>query len=149
MQHLVDISPVLGAYDRAPRAPRAFGNPVKPRYARRMTGSELNWNSEQRDGATVLAPSGRIDESTADAFKENLITAMESGPAVAVIDLAGVDYMSSRGLRALTLAQRAGQEAGTTIILARPNETMREILAISRYDMVFRVAETIEDALGR
>ncbi len=56
--------------------------------------------------------------------------------------------MSSRGLRALTLAQRAGQESGTTIALARPNDTMREILAISRYDMVFRVADTIEDALA-
>ena len=56
--------------------------------------------------------------------------------------------MSSRGLRALTLAERKGSEVGTTIVLARPNETMREILAISRYDMVFRVAETIEDALA-
>ena len=64
------------------------------------------------------------------------------------LDLAQVAYMSSRGLRALTLAQRAGQEAGTTIVLARPNETMREILAISRYDMVFRVAASIEDAIG-
>ncbi len=150
MQHLVDISPVLGAYDGKPKngQPRPFGNWVKPRYARRMTGSTLDWNNEQRAGAAVLAPSGRVDESTADAFKEHLLTAMESEPATAVIDLAGVDYMSSRGLRALTLAQRAGQDAGTTIVLARPNDTMREILAISRYDMVFRVADTIEDALG-
>ncbi len=113
-----------------------------------MTGSELDWNSEDRSGATVLAPSGRVDESTADSFKESLLSAMERKPAIAVIDLSSVEYMSSRGLRALTLAQRAGQEAGTTIILACPNETMREILAISRYDMVFRVAETIEGALG-
>jgi anti-sigma B factor antagonist len=145
VQHLVDISPVLGAYDGKPRA---FGNWVNPRYAERMTGSTLDWNSEERAGTAVLAPSGRIDESTADAFKEHLLSAMEKEPATAVIDLAGVDYMSSRGLRALTLAQRAGQGAGTTIILARPNETMREILAISRYDMVFRVADSIEDALG-
>jgi anti-anti-sigma factor len=67
---------------------------------------------------------------------------------MAIIDLEKVDYMSSRGLRALTLAQRAGQSSGTTIVLARPNDTMREILAISRYDLVFRVADTIEDALG-
>lgn len=145
MQHLVEISPVLGAYDSASRA---FGNLVKPRYANAMSGGALNWKTEQRSGATVLAASGRIDESTADAFKQYLLSAMETGPATAIIDLDEVEYMSSRGLRALTLAQRAGQGAGTTIVLARPNETMREILAISRYDMVFRVADTIEDAIG-
>jgi anti-anti-sigma factor len=145
VQHLVEISPVLGAYDHASRA---IGILQKPRYASRMTGSALDWNTEQRAGAAVLAPSGRIDESTADSFKDFLLSAVEDAPAMAIIDLEKVDYMSSRGLRALTLAQRAGQSSGTTIVLARPNDTMREILAISRYDMVFRVADTIEDALG-
>lgn len=149
MQHLIDIAPVLGAYDRVFSVPaRAFGNRTNPRYANRMTGSGLDWNSETRGNAVVLAPSGRIDESTADAFRERLLAEIEASPAIAIIDLAQVAYMSSRGLRALTLAQRAGQEAGTTIVLARPNETMREILAISRYDMVFRVAASIEDAIG-
>ena len=145
MQHLMESSPVLGVYDDLRRA---IGNPKKARYASLMTVNALGWHSEQRAGATVLAPSGRIDESTADSFKDFLLAAMVEKPAIAIIDLNEVDYMSSRGLRALTLAQRAGQGAGTTIVLARPNETMREILAISRYDMVFRVADTIEVALG-
>ena len=145
MQNLVEISPVLGAFGRARGV---FGNPIKPRYAKRMTGSALDWKSEERGSAVVLAPSGRVDESTADAFREHLLEAIAAKPSTAIIDLAEVAYMSSRGLRALTLAQRAGQEAGTTIVLARPNETMREILAISRYDMVFRVADTIEAAIG-
>lgn len=145
MQHLIESSPVLGVYDDLRRA---IGNPKKARYASLMTVNALGWHSEQRAGATVLAPSGRIDESTADSFKDFLLAAMVEKPAIAIIDLNEVDYMSSRGLRALTLAQRAGQGAGTTIVLARPNETMREILAISRYDMVFRVADTIEVALG-
>lgn len=145
MQQLVEISPVLGTYHPAKAA---IGNRCKPRYAMVMMDSALDWHSEQHAGATVLSPVGRIDESTADAFRNHLLSEMEKGPAVAIIDLAKVEYMSSRGLRALTLAQRAGQSAGTTIVLACPNETMREILAISRYDMVFRVADTIEDAIG-
>lgn len=148
MQHIAEISPVLGRFDRAPHPVMLFGNRAKSRYAKPMSGSALNWNSENRAGTMVLNPSGRVDESTADAFKENLLEAMAAKPETAIIDLSGIEYMSSRGLRALTLAQRAGQEAGTTIVLARPNDTMREILAISRYDMVFRVADTIEDAIG-
>ena len=152
MLQIAEISPVLGVFDRAPLAPvfagRAFGKPDKPRYASHMTASGLGWTSEQRGDTLVLSASGRVDESTADDFRENLLEAMSAGPDTAVIDLGGIEYMSSRGLRALTLAQRASQEHGTTIVLARPNETMREILAISRYDMVFRVADTIDDAVG-
>ena len=145
MQSLVEIAPVLGVYDRPQTG---FGFRTRPRYARRMTDKALDWNDEQRGGAVVLAPTGRVAESTADSFKEHLLDAVEKGPDLVVIDLDGVAYMSSRGLRALTLAQRAGKASETTIALARPNDTMREILAISRYDMVFRVAASVEEAIA-
>lgn len=113
-----------------------------------MSGGILNWNVEERDGARIVAPAGRIDEATATEFTERLTEAAGAINGKLVLDLAAIAYMSSRGLRALTLAQRRGTEAGSTIVLARPNETMREILAISRYDLVFKVADTIEDALS-
>ena len=48
--------------------------------------------------------------------------------------------MSSRGLRALTLAKREAGADGA-ITLAAPNDRMREILAISRYDKLFKVVD--------
>jgi anti-anti-sigma factor len=113
-----------------------------------MAENKLEWSTEMREGGTVVAPSGRVDEATASAFSERLTGEAEGASGLLVIDLAGIDYMSSRGLRALTLAQRKGAEGGTTIALARPNPIMREILAISRYDLIFRVSDTIEDAFA-
>lgn len=156
-ESLAQIAPILGAYQQDVASSQAakpetefrtFGNRSKPRYASPMTDDVLKWNSEERGSALVLSPSGRVDETSADAFKDYLVGAVESQPQTAIIDLSGIDYMSSRGLRGLTLAQRAANESGTTIVLASPNETMREILAISRYDMVFRVADTVDDAIG-
>lgn len=144
MKSLIEVAPILGVYDRMHPG---FGFLGASRYASDMTDKALDWQDEERAGAIVLAPTGRVDETTADAFKEHLLGAVAKHPPLVVIDLAGVAYMSSRGLRALTLAQRASQEASTNIVLARPNETMREILAISRYDMVFRVADTLEGAI--
>ena len=112
-----------------------------------MSGGKLEWREETREGARIAAPAGRVDESTAGEFSERLGDAAAAGGTL-IVDLGGLDYMSSRGLRALTLAQRRGSEAGTAIVLARPNETMREILAISRYDMVFRVTDTLEEAIA-
>ena len=113
-----------------------------------MSGGTLDWRIEERGGARIVTPGGRVDESTATAFTERLIAEAGSARDRLVLDLSDIAYMSSRGLRALTLAQREATRAGSTIVLARPNETMREILAISRYDMIFKVAETVEDALA-
>ena len=91
---------------------------------------------------------GRVDESTwvafGDGLSEAIVRAQQDRLGTVIIDLATLDYMSSRGLRALTVAKRQGDEAGIAISLASPNEVMREILAISRYDKLFTITETIE-----
>lgn len=157
MDNIAQIAPILGSYGASVSPSHAtssqvnaqsFGNRVNSRYASTMTGDVLQWTTEEKGSALVLLPKGRVDETTADAFKDHLVQAVQSNQETAIIDLSGIEYMSSRGLRGLTLAQRAANESGTTIVLACPNDTMREILAISRYDMVFRVADTIEDAIG-
>ena len=103
---------------------------------------------DRKSDAVIVAVKGRVDESTWVAFGVGLSEAIEqakqAGVVRVVIDLAGLDYMSSRGLRVLTVAKREGDEAGVTVELASPNEVMREILAISRYDKLFKITETIQ-----
>jgi anti-anti-sigma factor len=98
---------------------------------------------DQRGEALVVAPVGRVDEATWEEFGANLAegigrAAIDSLPTL-IINLAGVEYMSSRGLRALTMAKQEGIASGVSIRLAAPNDVMREILAISRYDRLFAV----------
>ena len=86
---------------------------------------------------------GRVDEATWEAFGGGLSEAIrqagQSGIPTVVIDLSELDYMSSRGLRVLTVAKRQADEAAIEIELASPNEVMSEILAISRYDKLFTI----------
>ena len=113
-----------------------------------MTRGDLAWTVETLGNVRLAAPAGRVDEASATAFAKRLAQEIESAAASGAtrlaIDLAAIDYMSSRGLRGLTLAQRQAGESGISIVLVRPNEIMREILAISRYDKVFPVFDSIE-----
>jgi|SRR5579863_3038633 len=121
-----------------------------------MTRDELVWTvgavGEAPAATRIVAPAGRVDEASATGFAERLTQEIEcatrDGVSRLAIDLANIEYMSSRGLRGLTLAQRKSAEHAITIVLAQPNEIMREILAISRYDMVFQVFDTIEEAVA-
>jgi anti-sigma B factor antagonist len=110
----------------------------------------MDYSFDRRDDAIVVAVRGRVDESSWVAFgvglSEAIEKAREAGLTQLVIDLAGLDYMSSRGLRVLTVAKREAEEAGVTVSLASPNEVMREILAISRYDKLFTISEAVQAA---
>ena len=91
-------------------------------------------------------PRGRVDETNWERFSAELIAAVQAAradDAPLIIDLSGLDYMSSRGLRALSMAKREAGEA-VAITLAAPNARMREILAISRYDKLFTVTDDME-----
>ncbi len=102
----------------------------------------MDWELERSDGRLVGRPCGRVDETTWEMFSQVLTAAVreaaDGGGLPLVIDLTGLDYMSSRGLRALTMAKREAGEI-VKITLAAPNDRMREILAISRYDKLFEV----------
>ena len=108
----------------------------------------MDYSLECRDGAVIVHVDGRVDESTWEAFGAGLSEAVrqarQAGLGTMIIDLAELDYMSSRGLRVLTVAKREGDEAGVTISLASPNDVMSEILAISRYDKLFTITERVE-----
>ena len=108
----------------------------------------MDYAFERRDSAIVVSVHGRVDESSWVAFGVGLSEAIEKARAAdldrVVINIAELEYMSSRGLRVLTVAKREGEAAGVIVSLASPNEVMREILAISRYDKLFEITETVE-----
>ena len=106
----------------------------------------MDWELERSGARFVGRPRGRVDETTWEAFSQALTGAVREAAAAGglplVVDLTGLDYMSSRGLRALTMAKREAGEV-VKITLAAPNDRMREILAISRYDKLFEVTDAV------
>ncbi len=94
---------------------------------------------------------GRVDEASWQSFGEALGGAVREAAQVPgkrlVVNLNGLDYMSSRGLRALTLGKREADTLGVSVVLVAPNAIVREILQISRYDKLFRVEESVDAAL--
>ena len=109
----------------------------------------MDWRLRNDGGRLVAAPTGRVDEESWKDFSKHLNAAVhdaEDAKVPLVIDLSGLEYMTSKGLRALTLAKN---EAGgaVAIRLAAPNATMRRILSISRYDMLFPVVDDVDSEI--
>jgi len=100
----------------------------------------------------ALYPAGRIDHATADSFKAALapyLAAVAAGRDRAVIDLAGVEYISSVGLRVLMLASKQVKAQGGSLAVADLQPVVREIFEISRFNLVLEVFPTLREALAK
>jgi anti-anti-sigma factor len=103
------------------------------------------------DNARVVAVQGRIDQASAEDFRIALEPHLATCTADAiplVIDFSDVPYISSVGLRVLMLAARQAEMQKGRLAIARLSPTVREVFAISRFDLVLKTCDTIEDAIA-
>ena len=69
----------------------------------------MNVVSRRYANAVVLHLHGRLDQETVEAFRADLATRVDEAmrdSGVLVLDCAGLEYVSSAGLRCLMLASR-------------------------------------------
>lgn len=90
-------------------------------------------------GWQVVAARGELDSHTAPAFEAAGRAALAAGARRLALDLGGVSYTSSAGLRVLLLLLRLAQEAGAELVLCAPQEQVREVLDVSGFAPLFAV----------
>lgn len=99
----------------------------------------------------VLAPVGRVDHANAETFNAALaphLARCAQGQDHLVLDLSGVDYMSSAGLRVLMLAAKQAKAQGGFLAVAAVQPTVQEILAISKFTLLLRLVPTVREAVA-
>jgi anti-anti-sigma factor len=104
------------------------------------------------DDILVLSPEGRIDHGNSEAFRNSLapfIDRCKNDGKRLVLDLAGVDYISSAGLRCFMLAEKQAKAQGGTIVVAAMQPVVKEIFEISRFTLIFETFATVREALAR
>ena len=99
----------------------------------------------------VLAPEGRLDHDNCDTFRAGLQPYLDRAGEAAqhiVLDLSGLEYVSSAGLRCFMLAAKQARGQGGKIVLAALRPVVAEIFQISRFDMVFELHPSVAAALA-
>ena len=99
----------------------------------------------------VVAPAGRLDHDNCEAFRAGLQPLLDRALASRqriVVDLSGLEYVSSAGLRCFMLAAKQAGAQGGKIVLAALRPVVAEIFQISRFDMVFELHPSVRSALG-
>lgn len=98
--------------------------------------------------ATLMTIEGRVDQQTAGAFQEALLTAIDDAAAGLALDFSAVDYISSVGLRALMIGAKESKSADKAIAVAGLQPMVQEVFQISRFDKVIKTFDTTHAALA-
>jgi anti-sigma B factor antagonist len=102
---------------------------------------------ERRDGILVLAPSGRLDSVTSADLEQRLVAVREERRLV--VDLAGVEYVSSAGLRVFLKLARRVKDAGGELLLCAMGEPVRQVFDLAGFLPLFAIEASRERALTR
>ena len=107
--------------------------------------------SRQLSDVTLIQVEGRIDHKTATDFENALRPLLDRCLAgeykKLLMDLGGVDFMTSAGLRVLMIAAKACDKQKGAIAVAALQPGIQEIFKISRFDLLLKIFPTVESAL--
>jgi anti-sigma B factor antagonist/stage II sporulation protein AA (anti-sigma F factor antagonist) len=104
---------------------------------------------QQLEGSVILRPAGRIDLSNAEPFKNALLDAVAAAKTAVFLDLSGIEYVSSAGLRSLMIASKTAKPRGVALGVAALRPVVKEIFTISRFDLVVPCSDTLREAVAK
>ena len=109
----------------------------------------MNCKETKFGAAVVLSITGRVDLSNADEFKDKLTAALGNASGGLIVDMGGVDYISSAGLRSLMIVFKAAKAAGKQFAITALQPLLMEIFTISRFHLVFPLFDTSRAAIEK
>lgn len=105
-------------------------------------------NASEMKRVQLFEVSGRVDSTNASELGLAMDRAADDGRNHIVLDLGGVEYMSSAGLREMVRVLKRVKRSGGDLRIANPSERVREVLELAGLDTIFEIYPTQVEAVG-
>jgi len=92
-------------------------------------------NFETREGAeTHVALRGELDLSTTDRVQRELDRVEAASPSVLKLDLSGLTFLDSTGLRLIVAADQRAREADRRLVVVKGPVAVHRVFSITKLD---------------
>ena len=88
-----------------------------------------------------------MDAVTTPEFEQTLGGWIDEGDIRFIVDLTGLDYISSAGLRGILTSVKRLKAAGGQMVLTSLHGTVKEVFEISGFNTIIPIFESVKDAL--
>jgi anti-anti-sigma factor len=94
----------------------------------------------------MVALAGEVDATNSDELHGVLESVVRERPRLLLVDLSGLSFMDSTGLRMLLRANRALDREGGVLGLVAPQGSVARVLQLTKADQLIPVYDSVEDA---
>jgi anti-sigma B factor antagonist len=102
-----------------------------------------------KNSIVILRLEGRLDISNVAEFESLLDTSRKLSPTCNfILDLAGVEYLSSSALRVIVAAYRKLTEVKLSLVLLNPTSMCAKILEVTKLDDVIDIFDSEKEAIN-
>jgi stage II sporulation protein AA (anti-sigma F factor antagonist) len=108
----------------------------------------LSITDEMKGPAVVVRLVGQLDTLTAKPFESHLAALISQGQKRIIVDLEGVNYVSSYGLRVFLLTAKQLRSDRRAFTLCRLTLDVKKIFRISGFDKILTIHDTLEEAIS-
>ena len=96
----------------------------------------------------ILAVEGVIDLFSAPQFEEELVVAIQSGPASLIVDLTDCGFLDSGALSVIMLRNKLLDSDGPRLLLVLPHRNLVRVFAMTELSRVFEIYPTRAEAVA-
>lgn len=108
----------------------------------------MNIESENlNDDVRKIALAGRFDIEGAQQI-DLRFSGLTANQKAVVVDMAGVNFLASIGIRTLVLAAKAIAQRGGRMVLLNPDENVTKVLQMAGIDTLIPISRSLEEALA-
>ena len=104
--------------------------------------------SERRGGVLIASVEGRVDSANARMFRKGVGEVTESGDSLVILDLSGLSYISSAGLRSMLLIAKGLKARGGNFAVCSMAKPVRDVFRIVGFDKIISIYESQDEALA-
>ena len=108
----------------------------------------LDLRTTERAGVIHVELSGELDIATAPKLEDALQQVEAARPSLIAIDLRGLEFMDSSGLRALISADTRARKEARRLVLVRGSERVQRVLSITRLDERLEIVDDVQSLAG-
>jgi len=107
----------------------------------------MDITKEKNGQFTVVNIEGRIDTTNSAVFESEIEGLFNSGEKFLIFNCSGLNYISSSGLRVFLVAQKKTIALQGKLYLCNLQPSIKEIFVISGFSTIFRIFDSMEEAL--
>ncbi|SHJ26418.1 STAS domain-containing protein [Halodesulfovibrio aestuarii] len=100
-----------------------------------------------KEDIAIVTVNGKMDAVNAGQYQEAIEVLLNDGATKFAVDLSGLQYISSAGLRSILMGGKLIASKSGTQVICGLSGMVKEVFDVSGFSTMFSVVETQQDAL--